>query len=268
MNFYKYKEKDRFIMQKMKILLVEDDRDHCNEYRRFVEQENIHSIVIADGCHAAIELIKNRDFDVILLDLELNNSDGDGIALLKNLKMLELKKSPYIIVITVNISEQTHVFARKNGADFIFIKLKIDYSPQLVVNFAYNYFLNCDNEITRTNPVLSEEFIKQNIAKEMEHIGITYELDGRDYLVDSIYMAIKQGTRDLNLTKDIYPVLAKKYRKSDQSIEKAIRNAINKAWRETDIMELAKHYTVELSYASAVPKNKELICYYAEKIKA
>ena len=256
-------------MKKMKILLIEDDTSHCKEYMDLiVRQSGIHMLHTANGCTTGLELIRNNEFDIVLLDLELNNSDGDGIQFLRELRKVKMKKRPYIIVITVITSDRTHSLARQCGADFVFTKSKPDYSPQLVINFAYNCFLGADNEVICINPAQSEEHIRVSVRRELESIGITYNMDGMAYLIDSIYIAVTHDTGDLNLRKDIYPVLARKYKKSDQSIEKAIRNAINKAWRETDLTELARHYTVELSYITATPKPKEFICYYAEKFRA
>jgi len=256
-------------MKKMKILLIEDDHAHCKEYSDLViRQGGIHMLHTANGCSSGLEFAKRDRFDVILLDLELNNSDGDGIRFLRELRKVEMKKRPYIIVITVITSDRTHSFARQCGADFVFTKSKPDYSPQLVLDFAYNYFTGADNEVTCIRPAQSEECIKTSVRHELKSIGITYDMDGFAYLIDSIYIASMHDSKDLSLSKHIYPILARKYKKSDQSIEKAIRNAINKAWRETDLSELARHYTVELSYTTATPRPKEFICYYAEKFRA
>jgi len=66
----------------------------------------------------------------------------------------------------------------------------------------------------------------------------------------------------VNLSKNIYPILARQYKKRTYSIQKPIRTAIEKAWRVTEWHVLADNYPVEVNYLTSMPSNKEFICYY------
>lgn len=61
--------------------------------------------------------------------------------------------------------------------------------------------------------------------------------------------------------------IAQIYSKSDASVERAIQNAINCAWRRTDIADLIKYYTARISSEKGVPTLMEFVYYYAEKLK-
>ena len=59
-----------------------------------------------------------------------------------------------------------------------------------------------------------------------------------------------------------------KYGKTDSSVERAMQNAINRAWRNSDIDELLTHYKAKISSDKGVPTLTEFIHYYANKIKS
>ena len=252
-------------MKKTRILLIEDEAEHCQEYIDFnIEQGRPYVLKAVHGCDGAMALLESFQPDIILLDLMLNGGDGSGFEFLRRSRKFNLLKKPHIIVITWILSKQTHNKALEFGADFIIIKDKVDYSPKFAFDHISNFVdVGYSGAKAKYN---SEERIKEVVAEMIEKIGITHDMDGRAYIIDAIYLSFKLNTKNLN--QDIYPALAKKYGKSKQNIQKAIHNAINKAWKSTDLAILKKYYTAQTSYVSGAPSNKEFICYFVDKIKA
>ncbi|WGS65852.1 response regulator [Marinitoga aeolica] len=75
-----------------KILIVDDDSVIRNVLKKVLESENFR-VDVAEGGNKAIELIKNTEYDVILLDIIME--DLDGIEVLRKTK----KISPLTIII-------------------------------------------------------------------------------------------------------------------------------------------------------------------------
>lgn len=255
----------------MKVLLIEDEQSHCEEYKKCVEYlPYAVELSISNGCELGIELSKCIQPDVILLDLELHNSDKDGLLFLNDLKNLDLNMLPYVIIITHNISQRTYDTARQCGADYIFPKAKPDYSPRLVLEFAHNYYVHQPKKSVLTK---EEKSMETQIAREMGKIGITNGMGGRNYIIEAILLILNlyphnTDASGINLRKHVYPVIAKKYKKSIGSIEQGIKNAIQKAWLINDIDTLAENYTVTVSYKTGYPMNKDFIFYYVDKLKS
>ena len=86
-------------------------------------------------------------------------------------------------------------------------------------------------------------------------------MQGYPYLIDAIEMFMKQPQRKL------YDAIAEKYGKTRSSVEKAMQNAIDKAWRTTDIDDLIFHFKARIRSYTGVPTIMEFVCYYADKIK-
>jgi CheY-like chemotaxis protein len=246
----------------MKILLIEDDKAHCEKYKESIEYLPYPvELNIANGLKEAFWHVEKEPTGIILLDLELHDSDGDGVLFLKKLRDMKIAQKPYIIVITSNRSIETQSMVRDLGADYIFSKVKKDYSPCLVFDFAHCYF-------SREDKLKPENMsVEDMVTHELEKIGFTYGVVGKNYLVLAITIVIHTNKNHISLKRDVYPIIARQFKKSDESIEKAMRTAILKTWRITDLETLQKNYPVNIDYDTGYPTNKELIFYVAEKIK-
>ena len=62
-------------------------------------------------------------------------------------------------------------------------------------------------------------------------------------------------------------LIAEKHKVSTPSVERAMQNAINKAWKTSDIDTLEKYYTGKISSEKGSPTITEFIYFYANKIK-
>jgi len=246
----------------MKILLIEDDKTHCEKYRECAEHLYYPiTLSIVNGSKQAFKHIEADLPEIILLDLELNDSDGDGLMFLKKFQSLKLKPAPFIIIITNNSSKETIHLARNLGADYVISKQKPDYSPRFVFDFVNCSFTN------RTKTPKEQPSLEALVKREVEKIGFTFDLSGKNYLISAILTVIHANKNNLSLKKEVYPVIARMYKKSDESVERAIRTAIIKTWRITDLETLQENYTANVDYGSGFPTNKELIFYVAERIQ-
>ena len=207
--------------------------------------------------------------DAVILDLELHQGGGDGLFFLAQLQQLELSKHPYILVTTNNSSNITYESARQLGADFILAKYQENYSAQYVVEFLrimkkviFSEKGKTASKITATEPSESKDKrLIQKIQHELNLIGISPKVVGYRYLTDAILATINEPkTR-------IFKVLGEKYKKTDASIERAMQNAINRAWRTSDIDDLLTYYTARIHSQKGVPTIMEFIFYYANKIQ-
>lgn len=96
----------------MKILIVEDNFEIAASYRSEFKKHNIVSD-IATGYVQGLNLVKNGDYDIALLDINL--PDGSGAQLLKEIRNLGLDIG--IIMITARPEEQLISDSLDSGAD-------------------------------------------------------------------------------------------------------------------------------------------------------
>lgn len=256
--------------QTLTILIIEDDVSACQELRQYIENiGDLKLVGITGDAEKAISIVQSTLPDVIILDIELHHGTGNGITFLAMLKALNLPLYPYILITTNNSSNVTYESARSLGADFIMSKHKPDYSARYVIEFIRVIRPAIVNRKPTVTEILSVGDIFESnlpayirrIYRELDWIGISPKNIGYRYLADAILLIIKDSSAN------VYKEVAEMYKKSDASVERAMQNAINRAWRHSDIEELLAHYTAKVRSEKGVPTTLEFVYYYANKIK-
>ena len=252
----------------MKLLVVEDDIDECNKIIECLKQrKDIELIGITDSDIDALKLVKLKNPEGIMLDIELNNSKSgrtDSFQFLEELK--RIKCDPIIIVTTHINSSKTYDILHRNGVELILYKDHPGYS----INQVFNKFINLRKiTIPIVENSIQNEFdnkedrISECINKELDLIGITQNLKGRQYIHDAILFLIQNENNNDSLIQ----FLSKKHKKSGSTITNGIQNAIIHGWRVSAIEDLENNYTAKVNYQTGIPTPMELIYYYVSKIK-
>ena len=112
------------------------------------------------------------------------------------------------------------------------------------------------------NPHQNHKRIEQRIITELNYIGISPKAVGYQYLIDTIQIVINNPVPNLST------LIGNKYKKTESSVERAMQNAINRAWKQTDIDELIYHYTARIHSEKGVPTTTEFVYYYATKLNS
>ncbi|WP_319543264.1 response regulator [uncultured Pseudodesulfovibrio sp.] len=102
-------------MQKIKLLLVDDEKDFLTVYaRRFVRRNA--DITLASSGQEAIDKIRAIDFDVVILDVMM--PEMNGIETLRRIKAI--KPELPVIILTGHANSQTMIEGMDIGAfDFL-----------------------------------------------------------------------------------------------------------------------------------------------------
>jgi len=251
------------------VLLVEDDREECNTFERLIDaMEDMRLIGVTNNDKKALELVQDHLPDAVILDLELHKGKGTGIAFLEELKNLQIRFLPYILVTTHNISRMTHERARQEGADFIMVKSQEDYSAEKAIEFLQSLKMTIhesrrkkqNNESDEGSPFELKKRQEVRIATEIDLIGISPKAVGRSYLIDAIIHRIEGRSGQT-------AIIASECGKTEASVERAMQNAINRAWSTMQPDDLLANYTSRIHSEKGVPTVTEFICHYANKMK-
>ena len=101
----------------------------------------------------------------------------------------------------------------------------------------------------------------------MLDIGVPAHLKGYYYLRDAIMMTEKDAEVVTSVTKLMYPAIAKRYKTTDQKVERAIRNAIEISWNRGNTQTFARLFGYSLQDGRSRPTNSEYIARVADKIR-
>lgn len=254
----------------MKILIIEDDVNDCNNFINSVKhRDDVEIIAITDSDVEGLKYAKLKQPEGIILDLELNNSmtgNADALEFLSELKKLNLDYEPIIVVTTHIHSKRIYDMVHRNGADIILYKNHPRYSADYVLNKMLSL-----REVTpqKTIETLREELednrkkISYCIARELDLIGIPAKMTGRKYIHDAILYLIENKGDNINVIRHLTNI----YKKSGNTITNGIQNAIMHAWNNTPVDDLLEYYRARVSPETGVPTPMEFIYYYVDKIE-
>jgi DNA-binding NarL/FixJ family response regulator len=254
----------------MKILIIEDDINDCNKFKECIKNRtDVEIVAVTDSDIEGLKYVKTKHPEGIVLDLELNNSltgNADSLEFLSNLKKLNLNYTPIVIVTTHVNSKRTYEILHKNGVDLILYKDQ----PNYTANHVLNNFISLRNTtlVNAQSSVENEMKEKENkisefINRELDLIGVTAKLKGRQYIHDAILYLIQNENSNVNVIQ----YLTKIHKKSGNTITNGIQNAIIHAWRVSPIEDLTTYYTARVNYETGIPTPMEFIYYYVDKIK-
>lgn len=264
------KRRKRMESKPMKILIIEDDIQDCNRFINCIKnRKDVELVALTDSDIEGLKYVKLKHPEGIVLDLELNNSitgNTDSLEFLLNLKKLNLNYQPIIIVTTHVNSKRTYEILHREGAELILYK---DH-PKYSCDYVLNKFLSLRKLAPKQTIETLKEELEENknkisdcIYHELDLIGVTAKLKGRQYIHDAILYLIQNENNNTNVIQ----YLTKIYKKSGNTITNGIQNAIIHAWRVSSIEDLTTYYTARVNYETGIPTPMEFIYYYVDKIK-
>ena len=226
----------------MKLMLIEDEKKEQDKFKKLAEKMNdVTFVKITNSTEEGIKCLKENDIDGVILDLELNSGIGNGFEFLEKLKITKLSKIPKIVVTTNVYSDSVYDYLHQNKVDFIFYKKQENYNVENVINtllLLNNYTNTASTDIKEIEEekAKQEKLIAEKVNYELDLIGIASHLQGRKYLFDAItYLLSEEGE---NSQVSINQYLLSKHKRPTSTINRAMQNAIVRAWRVTAIEDL------------------------------
>lgn len=76
------------------------------------------------------------------------------------------------------------------------------------------------------------------LIKQFDYLGLNKHYTGYFMLIDLVTILLEGKIKAETFSKKIYPIVAKKFNKTECTVERNIRNLIDKCWTETLIEKL------------------------------
>lgn len=248
---------------------VADDNDRVLELLSDIVRSDKELTLVgqANNGEDMYQIIKNKEPDVVLLDLIMPKMDGLSVMELVG-KDKDLKKSPNFIVITAVGQEKITEEAFRRGANYYIMKPFDNASVLRHIKYARKeeqakQFVEYEREMNE-----HKEYDLENVVTDMLHeIGIPAHIKGYHYLRDAIMMSVEDMDVLNAITKVLYPTVAKKHQTTSSRVERAIRHAIEVAWSRGELETLDDLFGYTVSRGKGKPTNSEFIALIADTIR-
>lgn len=109
--------------------------------------------------------------------------------------------------------------------------------------------------------------LERYITDVMLDVGVPAHLKGYHYLRDAILLSGRDMEVVSSVTKLLYPTIAKRFKTTEQKVERAIRNAIEVSWVRGNVETFEKMFGYSVRTGRTRPTNSEYIARIADKIR-
>lgn len=207
----------------------------------------------------AVELVKSKEYDIVIVDLVLEGSDG--FEVIEAIKHAEYKTK--IIVITSLCSETFINKAINMGVDYYILKpVSIEVLSKRVKDLLDNSKAKPQNSV----PALTGKEVEEKITNIFITVGIPAHIKGYQFLREAIKLAMENPDIINSITKKLYPSIAEKFETSASKVERAIRHAIEVAWNRGKIENINSIFGLTIYANNEKPTNGEFIALVADKM--
>ena len=249
---------------------IADDNERMVEMLDSIvkKDDEIRIVGKANNGEDVYHMIKEKEPDVVLLDLIMPKMDGLSVMERINHDQT-IKKHPKFIVISAIGQERITEDAFSLGAYYYIMK---PFDNETVLNQVRAMKNDNSSHFPQSIRNQREETLKldnlENDVTDMIHeVGVPAHIKGYHYLRDAIIMVIEDQEMLNSITKILYPTIAKRNQTTPSRVERAIRHAIEVAWSSGNMDIINSLFSYTVSTGKGKPTNSEFIALIADKIR-
>jgi two-component system response regulator (stage 0 sporulation protein A) len=241
---------------KEKVYLIDSGSDF-----RFVCKEKLENLgfeVVGDSGDGseALSAIKILRPDVVLLDLWFPGYDL--ASLIRQIRREMRDHSPKFILVTGVNNKKVLEDAFASGVSSCVLK-PFDYE-----SLAEKIHQVCSERLFR----IEDEFdLEAQVTRIIHQVGIPAHIKGYQYLRSAIMMVVRDNKIIGEVTKTLYPSVAKEFNTTSSRVERAIRHAIEVAWDRGDVDMLNSFFGYTVQNTKGKPTNSEFVAMIADNLR-
>lgn len=258
-------------MEKLNVAIVDDNEKIRTLLGEIVSKDkDLQLVATASDGEEACKMIKEKQPDVVLLDIIMPRLDGLGVLdRINNDK--EIRKNPSFIMVSAIGRDDITEKAFSKGASYYIMKpfdndvvlnhIKSLHFPDLNTN--RNKFINPYEKA----PIIQEKTLEEIITEIIHDVGVPAHIKGYQYLREAILMSVEDIDMLNSVTKILYPEVAKKFHTTPSRVERAIRHAIEVAWSRGKVETIEEMFGYTVNQGKGKPTNSEFIALITDKIR-
>ena len=263
---------------KITILIADDNNDFAMTLVRYLKEEkDMEVMAVAKDGKEAVELISIMKPDIAILDVIMPHLDGLGV--LERINESGMEKKPTCIMLSAVGQEKITQNAINLGAQYYIIKpfeisvlikrireIKL-YQPMGNKVSFINKEIRAPYIEIQQEKIKSSDNLEALVTNIIHEVGVPAHIKGYQYLREAIMMVVNDIDIINQITKQLYPEIANKYRTTPSRVERAIRHAIEVAWGRGQVETVESIFGYTVSNSKGKPTNSEFIAMIADKLR-
>lgn len=261
-------------MKNIRLGVVDDNRDFCKTLDNYFKmQDDMEVVFIAEDGVKACELLPDNNVDVLVLDLVMPHLDGLGV--LERINNMDLDKYPRVIMVSAVGQDSMIQRATALGAEYYLVK---PISTEIIASRIRQVMMPEYGQVTGQSmfnlrrvsscrETVAGNDLEIEITNLIHEIGVPAHIKGYQYIRDAITIVVEDRDILSAVTKELYPMVAKKNDTTPSRVERAIRHAIEVAWNRGKIETIDALFGYTVKNDKGKPTNSEFIAIIADKLR-
>ena len=213
----------------------------------------------------------------MLLDVIMPHLDGLGV--LEKIGKTAMSKKPICIMLSAVGQDKITQRAISLGAEYYVVKpfdIELLIQRMKEIKF-YQPIPNKSNFVAReikapyiqisSENKKTEDNLEALVTNVIHEVGVPAHIKGYQYLREAIMMVVNDIDIINQITKQLYPDIAEKFKTTPSRVERAIRHAIEVAWSRGKNDEVENIFGYTISASKGKPTNSEFIAMIADKLR-
>lgn len=257
--------------EKLSVYIVDDNTEVINKIKDELRKSELYDVVgSAMNGEQCLRELSNRSVDILILDLIMPIKDG--LQVLSEMKEHRMS-ARHILCTTPFINETMTRDLQEYPIDYLLMK---PFEVKQILNkissatgFKSIHAQNCleiNLDVTEKEKMRKLE-LESDITAILHEIGIPAHIKGYMYLRTAILETYLNTDFLGQITKVLYPEIARKYSTTSSRVERAIRHAIEVAWSRGNIDAIDDIFGYTISASKAKPTNSEFIAMISDKLR-
>lgn len=257
-------EKGGITMDRIRVLAADDNPLVRKQLEAFLNgKDDLELVGVAEDGAGALEIMREKPVDVLLLDMVMPKMDG--FSVLKEMNTLDLVHKPHVIVITALMRDDFIQRALSLGVDYYMLK---PFDTDLVYQRIRELGGASENSVVLPVRPAREAAcsLDERIANIFLSMGIPAHIKGYHFLREAIKLVVSDREMINAITKDLYPTVAMNFNTTSSKVERAIRHAIDVAWTRGQMENINLLFGSRLYVKHDKPTNGEFIAMIADRL--
>lgn len=259
------------MQDKIKVVIADDNVEFAEILKEFLNhKENIEVIEVVNDGESAVKVLEETEPDIALLDIIMPKLDG--IEVLEKIKNSpKCEKTNFIMLSAIGhdaITQKTMLL----GANYYLIKpFDLELLAKRIKETATGLqentkYVSGVREVRK--PYIAENTDLEALVTNIIHeVGVPAHIKGYQYIREAITLAVKDMEVINSITKQLYPMLARKFKTTPSRVERAIRHAIEVAWTRGQMDVNNSMFGNTIASNKGKPTNSEFIAMIADKLR-
>lgn len=252
-------------MEKIKVLVVDDDEKYAKQLVEFIRtQDDLEAVGYALDGEEACAMAEETEPDAMVLDIILPKLDGIGV--LRRIATSGGDTDMKVMVNSATSLSGLYDMASRYGASYFMIKPQSDSGVCDAIRDMCG--MERVHRAEAVKGIKGEEYDLETIVTEYIHeLGVPAHIKGYHYLRTAIMMVVKDVDLLNYITKELYPEIAKAYQTTSSRVERAIRHSIEVAWTRGKPQTMNEVFGYTINTGKGKPTNSEFIAMIADRIR-